>query len=216
MYFTAPQIARSIEALSNVHPFHGITFLACKKAGLPVGREIVFPLDAKTDKFLREHHRLDPGSDWFFQPFKSSDLQKKWVRPDYPAKGHQSVNTRTFGDAFLHPCNSRTWGWSSDYVERLQSRLHKGKKVPAFDLSVWLFRDSDWPQETDAAKVIAKFISDYSITPDEQQALFDYSLPREPKRYGLFQAHESDWSEIRSFAPAPSGRGNPPFPAHVK
>src|SRR5579859_3432506 len=116
MFLTAGQIAQSIDALSNVHPFHGITFLACKKAKLPVGREIVFPLDAETDRFLIEHHRIDPGSDWFFQPFRTSNIAKKWVRPDYAAKGLQAINTQTFIAAFLHKPNSRIWGWSLNYV----------------------------------------------------------------------------------------------------
>lgn len=123
MYFTAAQIARSIEALSRVHPFHGITFLACKQASLPVGREIVFPLDSETDKFLRQHHQIDPGSDWFFQPFKSSAGTKKWVRPDYSAKGLQAINTQTFAPAFLHKPGSRIWGWAPDYVRVLVARL---------------------------------------------------------------------------------------------
>ena len=106
MYFTPLQIVTSIAALAGVHSFHGITFLSCKKAGLPIGDEVVFPLDNYTDEFLREHHRLDPGSDWFFQPFKSADREKKWVRPDYSAKDfHAAIQyyvgrERRFGKVF--------------------------------------------------------------------------------------------------------------------
>src|SRR5437016_1382850 len=109
MYFQATQIAKSIQALADVHSFHGITFLACKEARLPVGRSVEFAMDGSTDAFLKKHHRIDPGSPWFFQPFKSSDTAKKWVRPDYSAKGLQSVNTRTFPSAFIHPRGSRIW-----------------------------------------------------------------------------------------------------------
>uniref|UniRef100_UPI0037508EC4 hypothetical protein n=1 Tax=Undibacterium sp. TaxID=1914977 RepID=UPI0037508EC4 len=122
MYFSHQQIANSITALANVHPFHGITFLACKQANLPVGRSIVFQLDARTDAFLNNYHRLDPTSDWFFQPFKSANREKKWVRPDYSAKGLQAINTQTFSSAFLHERNSRIWGWTPDYISVLKSR----------------------------------------------------------------------------------------------
>lgn len=76
-YFTATQIADSIAALADVHPFHGITFLACKQANLPIDKTATFAMDSFTDSFLKEHHQIDPTSDWFFQPFKSSDRKKK-------------------------------------------------------------------------------------------------------------------------------------------
>src|SRR5262245_46067501 len=135
MFFTAKQIANSITALADVHPFYGITFLVCKKEGLPVGSKIEFALDAKTASFLRQHHRINPTSQWFFQPFKSSGTSKKWVRPDYPASGLQSINTRTFPNAFLHERNSRVWGWAPNYVSILASKLPKKKKIPAFHLA---------------------------------------------------------------------------------
>ena len=167
MHFTADQIAASIDALGGVHSFHGITFLACKRANLPVGTEVVFPLDNYTDQFLHEHHKLDPGSDWFFQPFKSADKEKKWVRPDYSAKGLQSVNTRSFLAAFIHPHNSRIWGWAPEYVDVLAKKLPKGQRIPAFHLAVWLYRDFDWTPETSLEDVVATFVTDYHLTRHE-------------------------------------------------
>lgn len=125
MYFSTDQILRSIAALESVHSFHGITFLACKREALPVGHPTVFAMDSVTADFLQEFHRLDPASEWFFQPFKSADRGKKWLRPDYAAKGLQSVNTRTFPDAFIHPHNSRIWAWGSSYVDILAAKLPK-------------------------------------------------------------------------------------------
>ncbi|MFO1351007.1 MAG: AAA family ATPase [Gammaproteobacteria bacterium] len=202
MYFTAAQVARSIDALVNVHSFHGITFLACKKAGLPVGREIVFPLDAETDKFLREHHRIDPGSDWFFQPFKSSGAEKKWVRPDYAAKGLQSINTRTFRAAFLHERNSRIWGWMPNYVDVLKDKLPQKRKIPVFDLAVWLFRDLEWPEDTSSDTVVARFTSEYSITPEEQEALFDVGSSSKLALNKAFQPTKFEWRDLHPFIPA--------------
>ena len=60
MYFSAEYILKAIDVLNSVHPFHGITFLACKKAKLPVGEESEFPMDSQTKKFLEDYHRLDP------------------------------------------------------------------------------------------------------------------------------------------------------------
>jgi len=135
-YFTATKIADSIEALADVHPFHGITFLACKQANLPVDTSVTFAMDSFTDAFLKEHHQIDPTSDWFFQPFKSSDKNKKWVRPDYAPKGLNAVNTGSFIDAFIHPRASRVWGWNKNYVSFLESRLPKKRR---YQPSIWQY-----------------------------------------------------------------------------
>lgn len=207
MYFTSEQIARSIHALASVHPFHGITFLACKQAGLPVGRAIVFPLDAETDKFLREHHRINPGTDWFFQPFKSSDRKKKWVRSDYSAKGLQTINTQTFSPAFLHERNTRIWGWHPKYIEVLADRLPKhrklAKKIPAFDLGVWLFRNEAWSDPTDISEVVNRFLTEFSITSEEKAALFDIDVPSGLPLNEVFQSEKSEWDDLRNLLPAP-------------
>lgn len=201
MFLTAAQIALSIDALTSVHPFHGITFLACKRSGLPIGREIVFPLDAETDRFLKDFHRIDPGSDWFFQPFKSSAASKKWVRPDYAAKGLQAINTQTFAKAFLHKPNSRIWGWSRNYVSVLADRLLRKSKVPAFDLAVWLFRDFNWGDSANVDTVVNRFLTDFLITDAEKEALFDVSPPRHENRTLVFQGTKPSWGELRPLIP---------------
>lgn len=201
MFFTAAQIANSITALADVHPFHGITFLACKKLGLPVGEKVVFPLDSETDSFLRKYHRIDPGSDWFFQPFKSSNAAKKWVRPDYSAKGLQAINTQTFASAFLHDRNSRIWGWAPDYVPTLASRLPKKKKMPVFHLAVWLYRDKDWPGNFSTSDVIDFFVEDFFITDEERQALFDIAPPSVVSVDYIFQSDKPSWYELRPLIP---------------
>jgi hypothetical protein len=108
MFFTPDQIANSIAALTNVHPFHGITFLTCKKAELPIGRAVDFLMDARTAEFMRQYHKIDPDSEFFFQPY---NVRPTWVRSDYPSSGLQAINTQTFARAFLHEKNSRVWGW---------------------------------------------------------------------------------------------------------
>jgi len=202
MYFTAAQIARSISALGRVHPFHGITFLACKKANLPVGNEVVFPLDSETDKFLRQHHLIDPGSDWFFQPFKSSARTKKWVRPDYAAKGLQAINTQTFVSAFLHTPGSRIWGWSPKYIHVLAARLPRKQKIPSFDISVWLFRDFEWPKNVDPKQVIEHFLKEFSITAEERSKLFDVRTSKTLRMNQVFQFAKPTWHDLRALIPA--------------
>jgi len=203
MYFTPKQIVRSIDALVRVHPFHGITFLACKRAELPVGTEIVFALDNFTDKFLQEHHRLDPRSDWFFQPFKSADKGKKWVRPDYSAKGLQSVNTRSFLGAFIHPHNSRIWAWAPDYVPFLAGKLLQGNKIPALDLAVWLYRNHNWSKQVTDKDIINTLLSEYKITEAETQKLFTTEVPQDWNKSEIFQEDPATWESLRKLLPAP-------------
>lgn len=201
-YFTAQNVAESIEALNDVHSFHGITFLACKHAALPIGSPISFQMDSYTDAFLRKHHRIDPTSDWFFQPFKSSDSTKKWVRPDYSAKGLQAVNTRTFRDAFVHDHNTRIWGWANNYVEVLQSKLPKKKKIPAFHLATWLYQKHAWDDATTPSDVVNTFLSEFKITHEEIGALFDLSIPPAASTKDIFGGAVYEWAELRVLLPS--------------
>ena len=174
-----------------------------ERAELPVGAEVVFALDNFTDQFLQEHHKLDPGSDWFFQPFKSADREKKWVRPDYSAKGLQSVNTRSFLAAFIHPHNSRIWAWAADYVSFLEKKLLKGNRLPAFHLAVWLYHDFVWRPETSLDDVVATLLLDYHITSDEVERLFDIASPSGLDKFDVFQEELATWDDLRELLPAP-------------
>lgn len=204
MFFTAQQIADSITALADVHPFYGITFLVCKKEELPVGNTIEFALDAKTASFLRQHHRINPASQWFFQPFKPFKSVEDWVRPKYPSSGLQSVNTRTFPTAFLHEHNSRVWGWAPEYVSILAAKLSRKKKIPAFHLAVWLYKDKDWPENSSPESIIDFFIKDFHITIEETAALFDTSPSSDLSSIPVFQADQVSWDDLQLYiSPAP-------------
>lgn len=200
MFFTCEQIAKSIAALADVHPFHGITFLVCKKAELPVGQKIVFPLDSETGAFLRNYHRIDPGSDWFFQPFKSN---KDWVKPDYASSGLQAINTQTFGNAFIHEPNTRIWGWSPNYVSILAARLPRKKRIPVFHLAVWLYKERDWPNNSSVPDVINCFLRDFSITDEDKKELFDLSPPQILPIENIWQVSKSSWHDLRKVLPQP-------------
>ena len=206
MFFSTAQIIETVEELGLIHPFFGITFLTCKKASLPVGKKIEFPMDQKTLRFLEEHHRLNPISKLFYQPFITSSKQKRWVRTDYPSSGLQAINTQTFGQAFLHDTRSRLWGWQKDYVDFLKSKLDKGKKIAAFDLAVWIFRTKQWPKETTPVDVIKSFFTMFNITREEQYQLFDDDLPDLGNK-SLFQDYPVEWSDLSPFIQSPPDAG---------
>lgn len=200
-FFSAQQVADSIAALGNVHPFFGITYLVCKKEELPVGEAITFPMDSQTESFLQAHHLIDPTSEWFFQPYKSADLSKKWVRHDYSAKGLQAINTQTFRDAFIHERNTRVWGWTTDYVSVLVSKLPKKKKVPAFHLAVWLYQKRRWSIQTTFNDVVNTLLEEFHITPQERTALFDLSVRDSTQSISSFSDAEYAWPELRPLIP---------------
>jgi len=203
MYFIPEQIAKSIRALAAVHPFHGITFLTCKIAQLPVGRMIDFPMDAKTKDFLEQYHRIIPTSKYYYQPFtKKKTAREHWVRFDYASSGLQAINTQTFRDAFLHQPRTRTWGWDKNYVTFLAAKLLSRSKLPAFDLAVWLYREFDWPDDATFDHVVDRFTRDFHIGPDERSALFDMTIPAELPLVRVFCRDQISWQELAAVLPA--------------
>ncbi len=198
MFFSATQIAESVKRLEPINPFFGITYLVFKKGNLPVGTRTPFQIDAENRKFLEKYYRPDGRSNWFYRVFRPSDKNKHWNKPDYAAKGLQSVNTRTFGDAFLHERDSNIWGWNPGYVGILEKELKT--KVPMLDLAVWLYRERDWPEGTTAQDIIKTFKDEFSISDDEERRLFDLPAPfpslLEEEKLD-FQPEKVTWQELR-------------------
>lgn len=124
------------------------------------------------------------------------------MRPDYSAKGLQAINTQTFGAAFLHKPGSRIWGWAPNYVRILATRLPRKQKIPAFDLSVWLFRDTDWPESVVAKDVIERFLREFSVNEEERSALFDVNAPTRLSLNQTFQGSKTTWQDLRTLVPA--------------
>lgn len=87
----------------------------------------------------------------------------------------QRITTDTFGDTLIHTKKTSEWGWKRDYIERLQRHLGD-RRIPTFDLSVWLYRLEQWPEDVSPKTVRDHFIEDYEISRDEIQKLFDSSL----------------------------------------
>nr|VFJ47974.1 MAG: AAA domain-containing protein [Candidatus Kentron sp. FM]VFJ50206.1 MAG: AAA domain-containing protein [Candidatus Kentron sp. FM]VFK08534.1 MAG: AAA domain-containing protein [Candidatus Kentron sp. FM] len=202
MFFTAEQIMKSISKLKEeVHPFFGITFLACKRYELPIGEQTDFPMDTNTKKFMELHHKIDWNSAYFYQPFGSRNKKKEWVGSDYPSSGLQAINTRTFPKAFSHDSNTGLWGWSNDYIEVLRRQLPEKEKEPipisVFHLAVWIYKDKDWPDDTTADSVVNSFLEDFHITEEETKHLFSTSLPSGLSAQELFGERVVSWEELR-------------------
>ena len=156
---------------ASTHPFLGITFLACKKGDLPVGETELVRLDTLTDEHLRRHHRLDPESDFFFQPFRST---KNWVTRTYASTGLQAINTQTFGSVFLHERGRPRWGFAEDYVDRTKSKNQTlgHRRVPLAAIAIWTLKDEPWPDDTTADELIDEFVWRFEIRGRAKRELF--------------------------------------------
>jgi AAA domain, putative AbiEii toxin, Type IV TA system/AAA domain len=180
MFIAFRHVEKSLERLRNFHPFFGITFLVCKQAGLPVGKTVRIPINAKEDGFMRTHYRPDIASDYFFTPFRTSSRHGRWLSPRYPSTSSQSQRTKSdLAAAFLHPRGSDEWGWKDDYIKVLRRKLERDGtgRVPAFWLAVWLFRDRDWPERTTAEELTRVFLRDFLINREERNEIFQDLVP---------------------------------------
>ena len=200
MYLSIRCIRTAMANLRAVHPFFGITFLSCKANNLPVGEEEQdYQMDQKTKQFMDEHHRLDPDSKYYYQPYKSNSKETYWVRHDYASSGLQAINTQTFISAFLHS-SSKTWGWKKDYVARLETLLKrnkKGSKLPLLTLAIWIFRNKEWEGRPSPGDIIQHFLVTFKISDEERTSLFDddsnqYSLADERS----FQEQTASWEDL--------------------
>ena len=149
----------------------GVTFLACKEKELPVGETVRVSLDALTREHLLRHHRLDPTSERFFQPFRSPT---SWVKNNYASTGLQAVNTQTFANVFLHERGRAEWGFADDYVRRIRYRLRTLRHglMPLAAIAIWTGKDKEWRKSTTLDTLVQEFLSRYNITRRERQELF--------------------------------------------
>ena len=172
-YLSEEAVSWAIRELkAATHPFMGITFLACKEQGLPVGETAPVSLDTLTKKHLRRHHRLDPASEFFFQPFRSN---RNWVTRNYASTGLQAINTQTFGSVFLHERGKAEWGFADDYVGQTKSRIQTlghYRRVPLAAIAIWTAKDQQWQEDTTPDDLIDEFLWRYNITGKEKRELF--------------------------------------------
>lgn len=179
MFLTLEIIEESLKRLKNIHPFFGMTFLVCKINNLPIGKTISFPINNLETEFLRKYFKPYKYSEKFYQVFKSSKPQERWLNSDYASSSLQSIRTRgDFSKAFIHERKTSLWGWKENYVEILDEYLKKEKKkIPAFYLSVWLYKEKKFKSTETAQEIINLFIDDFKLS-DADKKLFDLSVPK--------------------------------------
>ena len=180
MYLSHELVRWSIENLrESCHPFVGITFFASKRASIPIGSTKEIRLDSLTRDHLETYHRLDPDSEFFFQPFKSNK-DSYWVASNYPSSGLQAINTQTFAHAFLpRKPRTRSWGFASNYVEAIEKRIaglggYGHASIVA--LAVWLGKELNWADDVDIDSVVRWFRDEYHLSTEEVKGLFDSSI----------------------------------------
>lgn len=204
MFITLAHVATAIKELESVHPFYGGSFLVFKEGRLPVGTTVTFPVDAQDKQFLDRYYRPAAASQWYFRVFRVSDKQKSWNDPKYASSGSQSTRTRgAFANALIHEKNTKIWGWQPDYVEVLKAQLKGRKRIPAFYLAVWLYREREWSADATPVFIVESFLRDFNITDAEQQALFDVSVPQGTTVQQLFQDQRISWNDLRQIIGSP-------------
>jgi hypothetical protein len=206
-YFSRKQILESLNRIANFNQFFGLTFLAAKRAELPVGNTVSASLDTITEKFLKDYYLVDSRSKFYFRVFRFNNTEQFWLRPDYSGKGLQKLNATSFKDAFIHPKKSKLWGWQNDYVTFLSSLLPHDEKIPIFHLAVWLFKDHPWDDDRSRKDVIKKFLTDFHISPQEKDSLFSTKVESALSEGDAFQPIPTTWHDLESAYCAPPDIG---------
>jgi AAA domain, putative AbiEii toxin, Type IV TA system len=205
MFLKTEQIRESLEPLKALHPFYGITFLVCKKAPLPVGDTIQYPINAKETEFLEEYFKPEQNSKYFYQVFKTSNPSKRWLSPKYASSGSQSTRTRgDLANVFIHPKNTDIWGLQTNYIETLREHLNRtrGDLIPTFHVAVWFYRGRNWEPNTTAEDIINTFLEEFLVS-DAEKCLFDSSIPQANVLEELFQNEKISLRDLQAIIGKP-------------
>lgn len=210
MFISMEQIAKSLEALKTVHMFYMTTFLVCKRDRLPVAMAesgaISYPVSRREKDFLEQYFKPRADSECYYRVSRVGQKGKAWLDAKYPSSASQSTRTRgDLSQAFIHPKKTAFWAWHPDYVKTLRQKLEKDGtgKIPALHLAVWVLRDRDWPEGTDAKAIVRAFMKEFHITKDEREALLDTSIPQGVDASSLLRATPVTWSELRRITENP-------------
>lgn len=202
IYLSAEYILSAIEQLKPVHPFVGITFLTCKKYGLPIGTPVSFPMNNHTRQFMCDVHRICPTSKYFFQPYQTTK-EKQWLVEKYPYAGLQAINTQTFKSAFIYNKNNKFWAWANDYLSQIQetAMTRPEKKVPLTAMAIWALKFNKWKDTETLEDVVNKFISEYHLSEKELSTLFIHKsqFPNAP----AFQNAPVNWNQLSNSLSSP-------------
>lgn len=190
------QISESIRHLAAFNPFFGTTLLSLNLHEVPVGSGIELYLDAANNDLLRRYFRLHPKSDYFFSPFKKTRAQSNWREPRYASTSLQAVNTQSFLDALIHERNTRVWGWRDNYLNALQSKLPRGRRLPLLHFAVWFLRDQAWSDSDTRQHLQERFRSQFRISAAQIDSLFDSASPTVLSEEQAFQQTPPRWERL--------------------
>jgi hypothetical protein len=173
MYVSLESLRKALAALKTVHAFFGTTFLALKRAELPIGSMKQINFSGLIRELLESYYNPLPQSGKFYTPSRG------WVSDEYSRTSAQRIATSTFKDCFLHESKT-SWGWRRDYLRRLVDHLRN--PIPSFSLALWLYRDADLSERETPATLSQRLFDEFLITRQEARGLF--CLPAdEPSRW---------------------------------
>src|SRR6185436_3991658 len=198
MFLALPEIERSLMPLETVHPFFGVSFLAFKRLGLPVGTQVDVPIAQEERALLDRYYSPAPNFDGYYIPFRGAGRRERWVNARYPDTTLQRIRTDTFNDALLHAKKTASWGWKPNYVKALKKHLQK--LLPALDLAVWLYRDVEFARSAGGTDLTERLKSDFILTPEEL-TLFSVDNGREL----AWSETPITWPELRAVIGLPPG-----------
>lgn len=214
MYISKEQIEFALAKLDPIHPFFGTSFLAFKRAGLPIQSPIEINIAQAETEILEDFYNPLPRSKYYYIPLRQVGPKNRWVnKKKYPMSGLQKTRTTTFKDVFVHQ-RKELWAWQSDYIARLENFViekQKGVPVPAFHLAAWLFRGHDWPVDTQPSEIVDYFLQTFKINELEAKAIFSLDtsvvtdlLTPVPT---LLDNKMLDWKSIRNIIGGPKDAG---------
>lgn len=192
MYLSQQIVEQAIEGIKDVHSFFGIDFLVAKIADLPVGKTKSVSLDTVTRTFMDQYYKPFENSERYY-PYYQPNRNKEWWSAKYPGSTSQTRRTRgRWSEPFIHDTDDpQLWGWKSNYLEIIERELQrtlKGRKIPAFYMAVWLYRNKNWPDSTVPTDLINGFLENFQIKPEEASKLFDLSIPAAVDKIAMLQA----------------------------
>ena len=201
MYIKIAQIERSLPYLNKVHNFFGMSYLAFKRADIPEGGSNTIVFTRIAEDILEAYYKPCTTYDGYYNPFKTSRKEQRWLAPRYASTSLQRTTKDTFSDVLLHP-NKSDWGWKTGYVKKLKRHLH-GDPIPAFHLGIWLFRNQDWSKNATPESVRQRLFDEFKISTAEAAALFDISDPQLSEQWAGSNSPISEVELLRLL-------GNPP------
>lgn len=176
MYLSIEQIGRSLKRIQDIHPFFGVSFLAFKRARIPIGTTTFVNFSAAAEDILERHYRPTKRFAGYYQPLKTGNKKGRWVSQRYGSTSLQRITKDTFSDALIHPAGTSDWGWQDGYLAALERRVRK-RLIPTFHLAVWLYRDTKLPDNISPTSLAAFFFRQFFVSDEEQSKLFDSNVP---------------------------------------